>query len=384
MAPKGKSDSNNYTNIILIIGLMFIFAYLYNRYQNKQDKLNMTDNYEAIRQYLLTDPDTDGNLGNVKKPILWIPVHYEYNSRSWLSFGSRSSFDLNQPYLYLTVRTIISQCSNSFHICLIDDKSFDKLLPGWKIKMDKVSGSTIEYARQLGLAKLLHEYGGLIVPPSFVCMRDLIGLYDMAENNNKMIICETINRNITSTTKEFFPNMNFMGAPKGCQIVGELVDFIERTMKKDYTAAAEFLGEFDRWCEYRVRKNQIIKIDGKLIGTKDMNDKMVLIDDLLSNEYIDFYAEAYGIYIPADEVLNRRHYEWFARMSQEQVLNGRVIICKYILLSTAPDAKMGVIEPLRNKPNWVGFWSTPLGEPLYGMKPIYLPDDTLKIPYPSN
>ena len=282
------------------------------------------------------------------------------------------------------MRTIIAQCSNSFHICLIDDKSFDKLLPGWKIKMDKVSGSTIEYARQLGLAKLLHEYGGLIVPPSFVCMRDLIGLYEMAENNNKMIICETINRNITSTTKEFFPNMNFMGAPKGCQIVGELVDFIERTMKKDYTAAAEFLGEFDRWCEYRVRKNQIIKIDGKLIGTKDMNDKMVLIDDLLSNEYIDFYAEAYGIYIPADEILNRRHYEWFARMSQEQVLNGRVIICKYILLSTAPDAKMGVIEPLRNKPNWVGFWSTPLGEPLYGMKPIYLPDDTIKIPYPSN
>jgi len=384
MAPKGKSDSNNYTNIILIIGLMFILAYLYNRYQNKQDTLNMTDNYEVIRQYLLTDPYTDGNLGNVKKPILWIPVHYEYNSRNWLSFGSRSSFDLNQPYLYLTVRTIISQCSNSFHICLIDDKSFAKLLPGWKIKMDKVSGSTIEYARQLGLAKLLHEYGGLIVPPSFVCMRDLIGLYDMAVNNNKMIICETINRNITSTTKEFFPNMNFMGAPKGCQIVGELVDFIERTMKKDYTAAAEFLGEFDRWCEYRVRKNQIIKIDGKLIGTKDMNDKMVLIDDLLSNEYIDFYAEAYGIYIPADEVLNRRHYEWFARMSQEQVLNGRVIICKYILLSTAPDAKMGVIEPLRNKPNWVGFWSTPLGEPLYGMKPIYLPDDTIKIPYPSN
>jgi hypothetical protein len=383
MAPKAKSQFN-YTNIILIIGLVLVAGYLYNRYKNKQDLLTNTDNYEAIRKYLLTNPDTDGDLGNVKKPILWIPVHYEYNARDWLSFGSRSSFDLNQPYLYLTVRTIIAQCSNSFHICLVDDKALANLLPGWRIKMDRVSGSTIEYARQLGLARLLHEYGGLIVPPSFVCMRDLIGLYQMAENNDKMIICETINRNITSTTSEFFPNMNFMGAPKGCAVVGELVDFIERTMKKDYTAAAEFLGEFDRWCEYRVRKNQIIKIDGKLIGTKDMNDKMVLIDDLMSNEYIDFYVESYGIYIPADEVLSRRHYEWFARMSQEQVLQGRVIICKYILLATAPDAKMGVIEPMKNKPNWVGFWSTPLGEPLYGMKPIFLPDDTLKIPYPSN
>ena len=115
-----------------------------------------------------------------------------------------------------------------------------------------------------------------------------------------------------------------------------------------------------------------------------MDDEMVLIDNLLSNDYIDFYAEAYGIYIPADEVLNRRHYEWFARMSQEQVLTGRVIICKYILLASAPDAKMGVIEPLKNKPDWVGFYRTSLGAPNWGLKGQYLPDNTQKIPYPYN
>jgi len=379
MAPKLKNQ-NSYTNMILLIGLLLVSAYLYNRYQNKQDRLLMTDNYDPIRKYLMTDSD----LGNVKKPILWIPVHYDYNSRNWISFGSRSSYDLNQPYLYLTVRSIIAQNSDSFHICLIDDNALEKLVPDWRINMSKVSGSTIEYARQLGMAKILYEYGGLVVPPSFLCMRNLISLYQMAENNNKMIICETINRNITSTTSEFFPNMNFMGAPKGCEVVGELVDFIQRTMKKDYTAQAEFLGEFDRWCEYRVRKNKIIKVNGKLIGTKDMNDKMVLLDDLMSNEYIDFYSEAYGIYIPADEVLSRRHYEWFARMSQEQVLESRVIICKYILLATAPDAKMGVIEPLKNREDWVSFFRVPSGAPNWGLKGQYLMDDTQRIPYPYN
>lgn len=379
MAPKLKNQ-NSYTNMILLIGLLLVSAYLYNRYQNKQDRLLMTDNYDPIRKYLMTDSD----LGNVKKPILWIPVHYDYNSRNWISFGSRSSYDLNQPYLYLTVRSIIAQNSDSFHICLIDDNALEKLVPDWKINMSKVSGSTIEYARQLGIAKILYEYGGLVVPPSFLCMRNLISLYQMAENNNKMIICETVNRNITSTTSEFFPNMNFMGAPKGCEVVGELVDFIQRTMKKDYTAQAEFLGEFDRWCEYRVRKNKIIKVNGKLIGTKDMNDKMVLLDDLMSNEYIDFYSEAYGIYIPADEVLSRRHYEWFARMSQEQVLESRVIICKYILLATAPDAKMGVIEPLKNREDWVSFFRVPSGAPNWGLKGQYLMDDTQRIPYPYN
>jgi hypothetical protein len=155
-------------------------------------------------------------------------------------------------------------------------------------------------------------------------------------------------------------------------------------MKSDYTAQAEFLGDFDRWCEYRVRKNRIIKVTGKLVGTKDINDKMVLLDDLMSNEYIEFYSGAYGIYIPADEVLSRRHYEWFARLSQEQVLESRVIICKYILLATAPDAKMGVIEPLKNRPEWVGFWKVPSGAPNYGLKPEFLPDNTQKIPYPYN
>jgi hypothetical protein len=381
MAPKAK-NYNNYTNIILFFGILLIIAYLYNRYQDKQDRLTSTDIYEPIRKYLLIDIESD--LGNVKKPILWIPVHYEYNSRNWLSFGSRSSYDLNQPYLYLTVRTIISQNSDSFHICLIDDKSLSKLLPDWRIKMNKVSGSTIDYARQLGYAKLIYEYGGLVVPPSFVCMRDLITLYQTAENNNKMVMCEMVNRNITSTTSEFFPSMNFMGAPKGCEVVGQLIDFIERTMKMDYTASSEFLGEFDRWCEYRIRKKMIIKVDGKMIGTKDMNDNMVLIDHLLSNDYIYFYSESYGVYIPADEVLSRRHYEWFARLSQEQVLESRVIICKYILLATAPDAKMGVIEQFKNKPDWVSFWRTPLQAPVWGLKPIYLPDDSIQMSHPAN
>lgn len=382
MAIKLKNQLT-YTNVILLIGILLVSAYLYSRYQNKIDRMMITDNYDPIRKYLLNEP-INSNLGNVKKPILWIPVHYEYNSRNWISFGSRSSYDLNQPYIYLTVRSIIAQNSDSFHICLIDDNAISKLVPGFNINMKKVSGSTIEYARQLGLAKILYEYGGLVVPPSFVCMRNLINLYEMAENNNKMIICETINRNITSTTSEFFPNMNFMGAPKECEVVGELIDFIKKTMKNDYTAQAEFLGEFDRWCEYRVRKNKIIKVNGKLIGTKDMNDKMVLLDNLMSNEYIDFYSDAYGIYIPADEVLSRRHYEWFARMSQEQVLESRVIICKYILLATAPDANMGVIEPMKDRPDWVSFWRVPSGAPVWGLKPIYLPDDSSQLKHPYN
>lgn len=375
----------NYTNYIFLFAILLATAFLYQRYQKKLDRESDSENYDAIQKYLLNDPD----LAKDKKPILWIPLKYEYNARNWLSFGSRSSHDLNQPYLYLTVKTIIKQCEDSFHICLIDDESFAKLIPGWSIDMNKISNPVKNYMRELGMAKLLYKYGGIRVPASFVCMRDLIEMYHMGTAGDKMFICEMVDRNITSTHRDFYPNIDFMGAEKENTVVGELVDFMQRTISSDYTAESQFLGEFDRWCFARIERNQINLIDGKLVGTKTMEDTQILIDDLLSNDYVDIYSNTYGIYIPSNEVLKRRHYEWFARMSPNQVLESPIIISKYLLLANAPDAKMGVIEPMKDKPNWVGpFWKVPgagAGSPaLYGLRPLYLGDNVPRLKYPDN
>ena len=51
-----------------------------------------------------------------------------------VDFHSRNTNNLNQPYLHLTIQSIIDHCSNDFHICLIDDDSFSKLIPEWDIK----------------------------------------------------------------------------------------------------------------------------------------------------------------------------------------------------------------------------------------------------------
>jgi hypothetical protein len=296
---------------------------------------------------------------------------------------------LNQPYLYLTVKTIIKQCEDSFHICLIDDDSFAKLLPNWSIDMHRISNPIKQYMRCLGMTQLLYKYGGIRVPPSFVCMRDLIELYRIGTTGGKMFICEMVDRNITSTHRDFYPNIRFMGAEKENPVVGELIDFMQRTISSDYTDETKFLGEFNRWCFTRIERNQVNLIDGKLVGTKTMEDTPIIIDDLLSNDYIDIYSNTYGIYIPANEVLKRRHYEWFARMSPTQVLESPIIISKYLLLANAPDAKMGVIEPMKDKPNWVGpYWKTPGAgagpPPVYGLMPIDLGDNVPRLKYPDN
>jgi hypothetical protein len=343
-------------NYIIIVIIIIALGILYQKYLEKQASIIPNDSYNEIKKYLLNE----SSLAKSKKPILWVYIPHEYNSRNWLSFGSRSSLDLNQPYLFLTVRSIIKQCEESFYICLIDDNSFANLIPDWNINMSLLADPMLSNIRQMALAKLIYRYGGINVPISFLCARDLIGLYEKGTNGDTMFVCENIDTNITSTTDLFYADSRFMGAKKENETVRDYIDFMQRIISSDYTAQSEFLGDFDRWCNKRIGNKQLRLISGIEVGTKTMDEEVIYVDDLLSEEYIHFYPKMYGIWIPADQILKRRKYEWFARMSPEQIFQGNFILAKYIVLASAPDAKMGIIEPLENQPDWVSFWRVPL------------------------
>ena len=343
-------------NYIILVIIIIALGILYQKYCEKQSTLFPKDNYEEMRKYLLNE----SSLAKSKKPILWIHVPHEYNARDWLSFGSRTSFDVNQPYLYLTVRSIINQCDKSFYICIIDDNSFANLIPGWNIDMTILSDPILSNIRQLGIAKLIYNYGGINVPISFLCARDLIGLYEKGTNGHTMFVCENVNMNITSTTDLFYPDAKFMGATKNNEMMKQYIDFMQRQISDDYTAQTEFLGDFNRWCNKRILTKRLRLIPGTDVGTKTVDEQAVTVDNLLSEEYIHFYPKMYGIWIPADQILKRTKFEWFVRMSPQQIFQGNFILAKYIVLASAPDAKMGLIEPMEGKPDWISFWKVPL------------------------
>ena len=367
----------NLQNLFILFFILIVLGFLYRRFEDKRIREENKDNYEAIQKYLLDDV----TLGESKKPILWIHVPYEYNSRKWLSFGSRSSFDLNQPYLYLTVRSIIKHCDDSFTICIFDDNSFSKLIPGWNIEMNKLSDPILSNMRTLGMMKLLYIYGGMMCPISFLCMNDLNSMYAKGTRGNKMFICETVDRNSTSTYRDFYTNTSFCGAPKNCNTIAEFCNYIQTVSSNDHTAESKFLGQFDRWCMKRVEQGQINLIEGIEIGTKTIDDKQIILDDLMSNHYLDLYKGTYGILIPSNELLNRISFGWFVRMSPRQVLESDTIIGNYLLLSIGPEQTQGILEPLEVKPNWVNFWKTPLVNGLWGLNPIGLGNNLNKVPY---
>jgi hypothetical protein len=53
----------------------------------------------------------------------------------------------------------------------------------------------------------------------------------------------------------------------------------------------------------------------------------------MEEEFLDLSPSVYGIYIPADELLRRTKYQWFAVMPAEELLNTSPIIVKYLKAS---------------------------------------------------
>ena len=75
------------------------------------------------------------------------------------------------------LKTIIDKCGDSFHVVIIDQKSITNLIPGWNIDLSKLSRPLKEKYINLAKLKILKNFGGLFVPPSFICKRDLFETY---------------------------------------------------------------------------------------------------------------------------------------------------------------------------------------------------------------
>ena len=320
---------NYYAKYIFIFLLLFVFGFIFEKYKQSEAKQEKLDQYELIKKYLLND----STLARSDKPILWIHVTFETNARWWSSFGSRNSQCFNQPYQYLTIKSIVDKCGDSFNICLIDDKSFNKIIPGWSTKVANLPNPLRPHLRELAMSKLLYYYGGMTIPSSFICLKNLKPLYNKGLSSATMFCGELLSDSNVATYKEFFPNNKIMGCKKDCELMDKYVNFLVRTISSDYTIELEFTGETDKWLYAQARQKLIMPLDAKYFGCKTDNNEPVLLDNLLSDDDdFSISKSAYGIYIPAEKLLLRTNLQWFARLDPEQVLRSDTVIARYLLL----------------------------------------------------
>ena len=143
----------NFVRYITMFIILTTIGILYDRYMKKYFPDEELDKYSLVRKYLLNE---SGDI--MGKPILWIHTTHNINSRNWPSFYSRNTKQLNQPYKDLCVESIVKRCGDSFHVCLIDDESFYKLLKDWTINISGLSDPVKTHVRELALANVFKTY----------------------------------------------------------------------------------------------------------------------------------------------------------------------------------------------------------------------------------
>ena len=324
----------NIKHYAFAITLVMLASYVGNKFkQNFTDNTN--DEHKLIRKYLLNDTPLYG----FNKPKIWIHTKYEINARNWKSFGSRSSKELNQPYLHFSIQSIIDNCSNDFHICLIDDHTFSKLIPGWDVDVSALPEPIKSQYRQIALLKLINSYGGIIVPNSFVCTNTLKPLQEQITNNGVPFVCERINRIITMTkNEEFTPDTYFMGCEKNDETIADLIDILSTRVKNNHHSNEPFItGFINLWCEKQIDDNKMVLISGNKIGIKDCKNKHIIIDDLMEDKYLDLHNDCLGVYIPSDEMLSRNKFSWFAVLTRNQIVKSKLAIT-YVIQSSMVDS----------------------------------------------
>ena len=322
------SSKNTFT-YVLTFGIIMVASYFANTYKQAFEP---NDEYDLIRKYLLNDSPLYG----YNRPKLWIHSKYEYNARKWKSFYSRSTTDLNQPYIHLTIKTILDHCADDFNVCLIDDQSFSKLIPSWDIDISTVAEPKKTQLRELGMFQLLYYYGGLVVPNSFICKQSLKTLYENGIANGKPFVGENINRteNIlaSSQKKLFAPDTFFIGAKKDDETILSLVESAKKQSRNThFTSEMNFNGYTSKWCGIAIQNNKMNLLGGEFVGVKTADDKQVLLEDLMEESFIKFHPDIFGVYIPAEEILVRPKFQWFAVMTSEQLLKTNMIVTKHLV-----------------------------------------------------
>lgn len=342
--------------LLVLVLITIIFRAKFLKWMADTDK---ESEYELVRKYLLNDSPLYGH----KRPKLWVHSSYAYNERLWKSFRDRGSLDLNQPYLHLTIRTIINHCGNDFNVCLIDDNTFGRIIPSWTVDMNRQSETMKVKFREYGMAQLVYFYGGMVVPNSFICTRNLSALYRRGVNANldeesdvfpssgtRMFVVERPNRRCDNAKDIhgrllFLPDLYFFGAPKNHPMVLKLCEYLRPEPDVAFfSAESEFMGRTGRWLYNRRAKSDALEsqdktavfvVSGEHTGVKTVKQTPVGVEKLLHEAAIDFDPDKlFGVFIPAQDILDRTHYEFFASLPAEAILTrSNLMASKYLQYS---------------------------------------------------
>lgn len=319
-------NKNMYRPITFFVVLTFI-GFLFEKYKTKEKTKQHQQQDLQIQQYLLEDSST-----NVE-PIIWVHVPNEQNARKWLHWGSRNTNHVNQPYLYLCLKTIMKRANGLFKVCMIDDNSFNTLLPNWVLDLNSIPEPSRNTTRTILMMQLLYKYGGVHLPLSFIALRNIDDLYTMCLKNHECFIGTSINKHIPYNNEDFMIDTSIMGCVKESKVMKDIIETYSHMTSKDFTHEHILEGTLNKYIEERVRNDDMYLLQPEYLGLVDNENNPITTERLMEPKQNDYSLNhmSYGIVVPHKDIMNRTKYQWYGMLSFEDVLDVDNMISYYLL-----------------------------------------------------
>jgi hypothetical protein len=266
------------------------------------------------------------------KPVIWLYYdNSDVNSRWWADFGARSSRVLNIPFLNLCYESIVSHNKDNYRVEVISGLSgvaellggWDNLPPGLRDSIAPVNQAELNYIRSAVLAK----YGGLWLDPFSICIKGFGKL-----PSDKIVFFGTdLDESYAGQNGTSVPGFKSIWSPKPAEPL--FVEWTDICYKRVAEARGGQQIRGDAKWDFVALSSKYpgVEIRPSAEGARKKGGKRIQLDDLLSSgmgKNIPFSVGSEVVYIPImwTELRDREQFQWFLRMSEEQIMESDLAV----------------------------------------------------------
>lgn len=287
------------------------------------------------RQLGVFDPYADRQLlrKGLDKPTLWLYYNDgDVNSRVWSDFGARSSRVLNLPFLNLCYQTIAKHNSEHYKIEVIGGLPglLERFTPE-ELPASLRNNKTVVNEPELAFirAAILAKYGGLWLTPGAICRKSFGELPD----DTNIFFGTDLEDTFSGADGTAVPGMRAIWA---CRSQHPVFEYMAKVAFRRLEEAGGGLqirndAKWDYLAAIEKNPGTTRVIVGAELARKGADGKRIQLEDLLATnatEIMPFRVPEQALYtpIPIEELLRRRNFGWFLRMSEDQILDSDLAI----------------------------------------------------------
>lgn len=262
-------------------------------------------------------------------PPIWIFVDdSDVNSRWWADFGARSSRVYNMPFLNLCYQTIIKAAGDKYRVEVIAgladaEQRLGRLPAPMENRRLPLRDEQMTYLK----VAFLEKFGGLWLGPATICLQP----FPRLPKEKVVLFGSDPLETYAGPQGTFIPNQHALWSPKPKHpffVRWKMI--LEGRIEKQ--AGGKEIRNDKNWDILFVgtgQKDVVVMPNGELTRKKD--GRKIELEDLLAagtggNLPFDVPAETLYVPFPWPELLERRMFGWFLRMSEEQVLESDLAV----------------------------------------------------------